>query len=175
MKKLHIGSGPHYAEGWINLDLNNHPDWDKQPDVLASVYDMPFEDGEIDRAYAGHILEHLVWNELPSALKEIKRVMADGGILCVVGPCIEKALRTKQPEWLIENILKSETDDGTGFGHQWTATTLLTQVALETVFPKDSIQEVSIATIKKPEWPNAAESNPRTGSGMWQCAFLVGT
>lgn len=174
---LHVGSGPHYADGWLNLDLNNHPSFPKQPDILASVFDMHMiEDGSIDKLYCGHLLEHLRWDEeVPMALREMKRVLSPEGVLCVVGPCIEKAILTNQPAWLLNEIPRGwdKEDDPEGFPHRWTACHLLTRIALEKVFEPNKVKEVGIETIHLPEWPNQAESHPPAGAGMWQCSFLV--
>jgi hypothetical protein len=177
---LHLGSGPHYVKGWINLDLNTFEGWEHQPDILGSVYDMPMiPDGSMDKVYCGHLLEHLYWETVPSALEEIKRVMAPEGVLCVVGPCMDKAIATHQPQWLLDEIPAGWNDGTTnpdeleGFPHRWTATTDLTREALETTFEKGKIREVPINHIKLPEWCNTAQSHPPAGAGMWQCSFLV--
>jgi hypothetical protein len=167
MKLLTVGSGPHYAEGWINLDLNTHPDWDPanggkgQPDIIASIFDMPFDDGEIDRVYLGHILEHLKYDKVPEALLEVKRVIKSGGEIMVVGPCIEKAKSIKSPDWLIHDI-EAHGQDGSGFGHEWTPTTQLTLDVVKIVFPE--AEEVSITRVNPPEWPNPSNA-------LWQCSI----
>ena len=45
----------------------------------------PFPDGAFDRIVAIHVLEHL--RDLPKAIAEIKRLLADDGTLDVVLPC----------------------------------------------------------------------------------------
>ncbi len=50
----------------------------------------PFPDGSFDRIVAIHVLEHL--RDLPSAVDEIGRLLADDGILDVVLPCEGGAL-----------------------------------------------------------------------------------
>jgi SAM-dependent methyltransferase len=166
MKLLTVGSGPHYANGWINLDLNTHPDWEPanggkgQPDILASVFDMPFENEEIDRVYLGHILEHLEYDKIPDALREVKRVTKPGGEIMVVGPCHDKAKRLNVPDDLMHAI-EAHGFDGTGFGHEWTPTTKLTLEAVQIVFPK--AQVVNITDVTKPKWPNPSQAG-------WQCA-----
>ena len=45
----------------------------------------PFPDGSFDRIVAIHVLEHL--RDLPKAIAEIKRLLADDGTLDVVLPC----------------------------------------------------------------------------------------
>lgn len=176
---LHLGSGPHYVQGWINLDLNTFDGWERQPDVLGSIFDIPFEDESMDKVYAGHILEHLKFELVPDAVRESLRVLKPTGTLCVVGPCMDKARATKQPQWLLDEIPAGWDSDETnpqkleGFPHLWTATTALTRERLEAGGAKN-IREVPITEITlKNGWANTAESDPITGAGMWQCAFLA--
>lgn len=161
MKLLNIGSGPHYAEGWVNLDLNTHEDWAKQADVIASVYDMPFENEEFDRVYMGHLLEHLVYDKIPEAIAEVRRVSKPGSEIMVVGPCLELAKKTNQPTWLLKDI-EAHGDTNSGFGHAWTPTESLTVDILKRS-GLNNVKAVSISTVTKPRWPN-----PTTAP--WQCA-----
>src|SRR5262245_34268693 len=119
MKYLHVGSGPHYTPGWVNLDLNNHPSFDienggkGQPDVQASVFDMHmFDDGTFDKLYCGHLLEHLPLFKAPDAVREMRRVCKDGATLCFVGPCMDKARATRQPQWLLDEIPRGWNAEG---------------------------------------------------------------
>lgn len=159
--KLTIGSGPHYAPGWVNLDVASLPEWKTPPDVLASVYDMPFEDGTFSKIYLGHVLEHLMWATLPKALAEVRRVAVPGAEVVAVGPCIELARQTKQPQWLLDAIIAREGSEG-GFEHAWTPTAALTQEALE-IGGLRQVKLVSVSEIRKPEWPNPSNA-------LWQCA-----
>lgn len=177
--KLHVGSGPHYVDGWINLDLNNYDGWEKQPDVLASVFDMPFKDNTVDKLYCGHLLEHLKFELAPDAVKEMLRVLKPTGTLCIVGPCIDKAIATNQPQWLLDEIPAGWDSDETnpdkleGFPHLWTASTDLTREVLE-LGGATNIQEIPITEITLASgWANTAGSDPITGAGMWQVAFLA--
>lgn len=175
--RLHVGSGPHYAIGWVNLDLNEFDGWEIQPDVQASVFDMPFKDNTVDKLYVGHLLEHLKWELVPDAVREMARVLRPTGTICVVGPCMDKALATGQPQWLLDEIPAGWNSDVNnpdgleGFPHLWTATTDLTREALE-LGGLSNIREVSIVDVHLPEWPNTAPGIPPL-SGMWQCAFLA--
>lgn len=161
---LTVGSGPHYAPGWVNLDIYSDPTWAHPPDVLASVFDMPFEDDYFTKVYIGHVLEHLAWDEMPDAMREVQRVMKPGGTLIVVGPCIKKAIQTRQPWEIIEAILAKPQWCGKGGGnHAWTATEEYTAQAVATIYWKH-LDYMKVNTIVPPEWPN-----PTTAP--WQCAI----
>lgn len=160
--RLTVGSGPHYANGWVNLDVVSLPNWPKPPDVLASVYDMPFEDDHFHQIYLGHVLEHLEWDSIPDALTEIKRVAAPDAEIAVVGPCMDLAIQTRQPEWLLNDIREKEPHNG--LNHAWTPTSALTLEAMQTVFPEAKL--VPVRNIAQPKW-----CNPSLAS--WQCAILA--
>ena len=163
--RLSVGSGRHYAEGWCNFDLNSPGPEFRSPDVYGSVYEMPFEDERFTQVYLGHLLEHLEWDTIPEALTEVIRVAASGARVAVVGPCIERAVKSRQPQWLLDMIVAHE-DERPGEGHAWTPTAMLTLMAMETVPWSDGPQLVDVATIDKPEWPNPTTVN-------WQCAVVA--
>jgi SAM-dependent methyltransferase len=59
------------------------------PSVTATVGDcqenLPYEDGSFDRVIAVHVLEHLP--NLPGCIKEVHRILKQGGLFSVVLPC----------------------------------------------------------------------------------------
>ena len=54
----------------VGLDLAK----DVNPDVVASVLDMPFSSGQFELTLCGQVLEHLPFDEFLPALREIRRV-----------------------------------------------------------------------------------------------------
>lgn len=58
-------------------------DFDKNlnPDVTASVLDMPFKENSFDAVLCAEVLEHLPFNNFQKALKEILRVTTSKAIL----------------------------------------------------------------------------------------------
>jgi len=47
--------------------------------LRASVYDLPFDNGECDTVFTVSTLEHLTPSKLPAAFQEMSRVLRDGG------------------------------------------------------------------------------------------------
>jgi predicted SAM-dependent methyltransferase len=174
---LNLGCGDqpeHRAPApWINVD--GHAPF--LPDVVATLDRLPWDENAADRIYLGHVLEHIpyAWSAdhewdgwdhpLERALAEVRRVLSPDGELVVVGPCIERAIQTGQPEWLLRIIAAPVVDDQPpGLNHAWTPTTLLHRLALDAVFA--NVVEVPVTSITKPEWPNPS-------TAPWQCAFRV--
>lgn len=156
--RLNLGSGDHRVVGWTNVDV-----WPgNSPDVVASMLELPFDDGSVDAAYAGHVLEHLTYDdELPRALEEVRRVLAPGAQFCAVGPDYDRAL-LENDEQLLAAIRGGE-GRWPGDQHQWCATEALTLSAVAAVFP--NARAVRVADVP-PEWPCVS----RVG---WQCAVIA--
>ncbi len=137
MTDLNAGSGVHYIEHWLNLDI----DPQHKTDIVADLAEMPFADGTMNRVFATHVLEHLEYrNKLPAVLAEIHRVLEDDGELCVVGPDIERAVLLGEQSRLLQMIVAWSAEFYAGAipdlkrppeGHAWTSTALLTELALE--------------------------------------------
>lgn len=159
--KLNIASGLHPTNlpGWVNVDLP----WAGVvgADVYGDAFALPFRAGCFDAAYIGHVLEHIPWDLLPVMLGELRRVLAPGATVAVVGPAIDLAVRTGQPEWLLRAI--DTLGEGAG-GHKWVATEALTVEALAVVFP-DAVP-VPVTMFAPPRWPNPS-------TAPWQCAALA--
>lgn len=146
--RLNLGSGPHRADGWTNVDRQAAYD----PDVVASMLDLPFPDGIASQVYAGHVLEHLTYDEeLPAALAEIRRVLDPGGELMVVGPCLDAARKIGADAETIRRIWPGDQHPGQpGACHEWPSTGAKTRTALEAAgFGTTELPPYSIAM----RWP----------------------
>lgn len=118
---LNIGCGPFYQRGWLNTDLVKDdvitPDLVVEPDDL-----LPFDDDSFGRVYAGHVLEHIPWKEVPVFLLNVMRVLRSGGELMVVGPdayrTVELYRLGAEPWDLVESVLENR-DSYQPSGTQW--------------------------------------------------------
>lgn len=164
---LNVGSGTHPLPGWVNVDPA--PDISTTIDIVGRLPTLPFAAGTFDRAYAGHVLEHLRWgDELTAGIQEIARVVRPGGTLMIVGPCIAKA--AEQQNWLIVRAIIGDFPgrplgtvlDGPGC-HQWIPTEALTVRAVQAAGLVADL--VDVATVRQPEWPNVEPG------GAWQTAM----
>ena len=70
-KKLHLGCGERYLEGYIHVDINNFD----HIDHLTNVNELSmFQDNTIVEIYASHLLAYFDIYESLEVLKEWKRV-----------------------------------------------------------------------------------------------------
>jgi SAM-dependent methyltransferase len=118
--------GPHHPEGWTGVDISPACN----PDIVADLAALPFEGKSVDRIFACHVCEHLEYfGQLPAVLAEFRRVLANDGQLCVVGPDIERAILEGEPRQLAEAIVAWPPHYNHGYlmkvapqGHAWTPT-----------------------------------------------------
>lgn len=81
--RLHLGCGNKYWPGFVNVDLETG-------DVKADVRKLPQENESCTEIHAIHLFEHLYRWEAPHALLEWRRVLKDGGKLCLEMPSLKK-------------------------------------------------------------------------------------
>jgi SAM-dependent methyltransferase len=85
--KLHIGCGKGLLDGWVNIDV--YP----APLAMNVLWGLPFADGSARCVFVSHLLEHLFYpRDVQPFLKEVRRVLAPGGVLRVVVPDIEQCI-----------------------------------------------------------------------------------
>lgn len=76
----------------VRLDISS----ECQPDIVSSMTDLG-EIGPFDAVYSSHSLEHLYPHEVPVALREFRRVLADGGQAIIIVPDLEDVKPTEEP------------------------------------------------------------------------------
>ncbi len=85
--KLHIGCGKGLLDGWVNIDV--YP----APLAMNVLWGLPFGDGSARCVFVSHLLEHLFYpRDVQPFLKEVRRVLAPGGVLRMVVPDIEQCI-----------------------------------------------------------------------------------
>ncbi len=119
---LNLGCGRRRHPDWINADLV--PDGD---DVVAVDVrrPLPFAAGVFQAVYASHVLEHLTPGEASALVREVRRVLAPGGVVRIVVPDLEGIARAY--------VASLEAVDAGGgpearWRHQWMTVELLDQL-----------------------------------------------
>jgi SAM-dependent methyltransferase len=154
-RRLNLGCGPHYRKGGCNADT--YRGGDVRPDVLLAGGALPFPDAYFERAYLGHVLEHVPSDDVPALLAEVRRVVAPGGPVLVVCPDVGLA---------VERYAFQPTDknrehlwacaEGTGDGrpgerHLWNATAPRVLALVRGVF--DDAEELPVEPQSLKGWP----------------------
>lgn len=163
-KRLHIGSGTWYADGWVNVDSWGDFGECRAPDVVADASDLPFPDDYFDQIYMGHFLEHIPLDVIPVVLAELHRVAKPDCRVAVVGPCMDLAVAQNSPDWLLDAIRETPGETSPG-SHKWTSTGAKTQAILESCGM--DVRRVGITDIHQPDWCNPNHT------AIWQCAFFA--
>jgi SAM-dependent methyltransferase len=109
-KKLHLGCGSNYLEGWLNTDYGKP---NNKSIFLDVTKPFPFANNVFDFVMAEHLIEHIHYNDAKKMLTEIHRVLGKGGIVRIGTPSVEKYIQIyKNSTNTLENVvLKTMTDD----------------------------------------------------------------
>jgi len=111
-RHLHLGSGPKYLPGFINIDANPREKTDLWLDVRCG---LPYRDASVDSIYTTHMFEHFYPDELRNLLRECVRVLKPGAGMRVVVPSLASAIAAycqKRENWFDAWPLKYESWGG---------------------------------------------------------------
>ncbi len=179
MTWLNIGCGTHLApKPWWNIDTVRRkgpgiPSVDTvDPDQIVDPNEpLPFEDGSCERVLMSHVLEHIPWEQVPIALRDVRRVAA--AELLIVGPdcyrVIESYKKGTEPWSIVQSVLehKDYPDDmleWPGAPHHWNCHEARVIEALNrTGWHAQPVLDMKILA----DWPLVAW-NPR-----WQFAVIA--
>lgn len=87
---VHLGCGPKYLPGFVNIDGNLFRRTDLWLDLRNG---LPFRTASVGSLYASHVLEHFYADELGRLLAECRRVLRPGCGMRIVVPDMEAAAR----------------------------------------------------------------------------------
>lgn len=91
--KINLGCGGGRLKGWVNVDIQERfCDLEVAVDLTKNI---PFKDRVFSHAFSSHFVEHLSYETtLFSFLKEVNRVLKDGGALWIITPDLRKACQS---------------------------------------------------------------------------------
>jgi predicted SAM-dependent methyltransferase len=95
LSRLNWGCGTDPEPGWINSDIKEAPGIDLSADILQG---LPLEKDSVDYAVSIHALPELRYPDQVPALMELRRVLAPGGVLRLVLPDLDRAIRAYQAD-----------------------------------------------------------------------------
>ncbi len=94
VKKIHMGCGNNYLDGWINTDF--------RPNAKRIFLDITrrftFPDNTFDYAFTEHVIEHVPYLAGKNLIQESFRVLKPGGTLRIVTPDINFLIALYQDE-----------------------------------------------------------------------------
>ena len=86
------------------------------PDIVGTMADMSaVSDGFADAIFSSHGIEHLYWHDVPQALAEFLRVLADDGFLVVTCPDVQTAAQMIAEDRMFDTAYVSEAGPITPF------------------------------------------------------------
>jgi len=101
---LHLGCGPKYLPGFVNIDANPMRKADIWLDVRRG---LPFASGSVDSIYSAHMIEHLYPDELERLLRDCVRVLKAGGGMRIIVPSLSNAILAFQQnrrDWFYDDF-----------------------------------------------------------------------
>lgn len=88
-RHLHLGCGPKYLSGFVNVDANLFNKLDLWLDVRNG---LPFPSDSVDSIYSTHMFEHFYPDELQLLLGDCQRVLKPGGGMRLIVPNLASAI-----------------------------------------------------------------------------------
>jgi len=135
-RRLNWGCGMHPEPGWINSDAKEGPGIDLSCDIRNG---LPLPDESVDYAVSIHALPELALPEQVPALRELRRVLVDGGVLRLALPDLDRGIRAYQAGDA-SHFLVSD-DDARSLGAKF-VTHMLWHGWTRTLFTADLIEEL---------------------------------
>jgi predicted SAM-dependent methyltransferase len=86
---LHLGCGPKYVSGFVNIDGNPFNKIDLWLDLRSG---LPFPSNRVDSIYSTHVFEHFYPDEVQVLLHECVRVLKPGGGIRLIVPNLGSAI-----------------------------------------------------------------------------------
>jgi hypothetical protein len=87
--RLNWGCGPTPAPGWLNADRNGAPGIEVVADVR---HGLPLPSDHVDYAVGIHVLQDLEYLDVVPALRELRRVLKQDGVLRLGLPDLDRAV-----------------------------------------------------------------------------------
>lgn len=118
--KLHLGCGPDYKEGYVNIDLDEFPNC-KVDRKFNLEEPLDYPDNSVEEISAYHLFEHLRFSKIEAVINSWYRVLAPGGKLIMEMPdfdqVLEKAVQNPNDNVALASIFGSQ--DREGQYHHW--------------------------------------------------------
>lgn len=121
---LHVGCG-HATIEYIQVAGFREPSWREirldadesvAPDIVGTMTEMPaVPTAAVDAIFSSHGIEHLYWHDVPRALAEFHRVLADDGFVVITCPDLQAAAQMIAEDRLFDTAYNSAAGPITPF------------------------------------------------------------
>ncbi len=113
VKKLHIGCGRNFLDGWLNSDLSP-----QSPDIIHidATEPFPFENETFDYIFSEHMIEHISYSNGLLMLNECCRILKNDGTIRISTPNLlfliglygdkKTELQKEYIKWATDNFIK---------------------------------------------------------------------
>jgi predicted SAM-dependent methyltransferase len=126
--KLNLGCADRYVEEWHNVDHEPCPH--PRDETVDLTGPLPWPPNSITYVYAGHILEHLTYEQCQKLLLRLRDQMVPGGQLMAVGPDMALVERLGAGDQHGLEELRHGGNRWPGDEHRWECTTVLVEELL---------------------------------------------
>lgn len=154
MSRLNLGCADRYVDGWWNVDWAGSPH--RKDETVDLTGRLPWPRLSIEEAYAGHLLEHLAYDDAVGLLRRLRPLMKPTGEVMVVGPDVDAARDMVEAgtfDYRYHSLESIEHGDlrWPGSSHRWYCTAKQVQEMLESTGWQDVV-DVGIMNVPG-KWP----------------------
>jgi predicted SAM-dependent methyltransferase len=136
VRRLNWGCGLQPEPGWINSDSKDGPGIDLSCDIRDG---LPLADASVDYVVSIHALPEVPLSEQVPVLRELRRVLVDGGVLRLALPDLDRGIRAYQAG--DAGYFLVSDDDARSLGAKF-VTHMLWHGYTRTLFTADLIEEL---------------------------------
>jgi predicted SAM-dependent methyltransferase len=189
--KLHLGAFDCSVPGWINTDITPHM-WIARIPFAASLLrrigkitedryqahrsgrfrglryldltrPLPFPNDTVAAVFSSHVFEHLFSDEAERLVREIHRVLVEGGVCRVVVPDLDQIVRSydpRNPKTFLKAMFEVEQRSDVKNAHHWGYTGL----SLIGLFERAGFSQCYVTEFGKGTCPDIDKLDNRPGS-----------
>jgi predicted SAM-dependent methyltransferase len=101
--RVHLGCGPVYLDGWLNLDIERGSRADIRVDLR---FGLPLPGESTSYVFSEHVFEHLELLDGKQLLRDICRSLAPSGVLRIAMPDLASLVERYENDWHDQEWLK---------------------------------------------------------------------